>query len=71
MNNSVLEKYKISFEIIIRDGKKMLNINSKVIPYFSGYFIKVYPKFLKNEIIPEINKAIAGHSFDDDAGGSI
>ncbi|HEY6141874.1 MAG TPA: hypothetical protein VIV55_00415 [Flavobacterium sp.] len=69
MNNNVLEKYKIKFEIIIRDGRKKLDITSRVIPYFSGYFIKVYPEFLENEIIPEINNAIAGHSFDDDAGG--
>lgn len=69
MNNTVLEQYKIRFEIIVSDGKKRLNITSKVIPYFSGYFIKVYPEFLEDEIIPEINKAIAGQSFDEDAGG--
>lgn len=69
MNNSVLEQYKIRFEIIVNDGRKKLNITSRGIPYFSGYFIKVYPEFLENEIIPEINKAIAGQPFDDDAGG--
>jgi hypothetical protein len=58
MNNSVLEQYKIRFEIIIRDGRKKLNITSKVIPFFSGYFIQVYPEFLVNEIIPDqIDKA--------------
>lgn len=69
MNNSVLEQYKIRFEIIVSDGRKKLNITSKVIPFLSGYFIKVYPEFLANEIIPEINKAITGQTFDDDAGG--
>lgn len=69
MNNSILEQYKIRFEIVIINERKILNITSTVIPYFSGYFIKVYPEFLTDEIIPEINKAILGLPFEEDAGG--
>lgn len=69
--NSVLEKYKITFEILNVDDRKILNITSKVIPYFWGYFMKIYPKFLLDEILPEIDKALNGENFDEDAGGII
>lgn len=69
MNQFIIDKYKIKFEILLVDGRKEIQITSENIPYFWGYFIKKYPEFLLEEVLPEINKAIAGQSFDEDGGG--
>jgi len=69
MNTEILDKYKISFEVFIVDGRETLEIHSQVISNFRGYFVQVFPEFLIEEVIPEIDKAMAGQAFDDDAGG--
>ncbi|ESU28685.1 hypothetical protein FLJC2902T_12760 [Flavobacterium limnosediminis JC2902] len=69
MNQFIIDKYEIKFEILLVDGRKEIQITSDVIPYFRGYFIKKYPEFLLEEVLPEINKAVAGQSFDEDGGG--
>lgn len=69
MNVAILNQYKIKFEILLIDGRNEVQITSEIIPYFWGYFIKKYPEFLLDEILPEINKAISGEPFDEDAGG--
>lgn len=69
MNTLILNQYNINFEILIIENRKVLNISSHTIPYFSGYFAKLYPEFLINEIIPEVEQAILEQPFEEDAGG--
>lgn len=69
MNTNILDLYKIKFETILVDGVKQIQVSSEIIPFLTGFFLKLYPEYLVDELIPEINKAINGQSFDQDGGG--
>lgn len=69
MKNIVVNKYHIKFEIVVEDEKKTLQVTSDVIPYLYGYFIKKDPEHLLEDILPEINNALAGNPFDENGGG--
>jgi hypothetical protein len=69
MNVDILNQYKISFQLLNVKSSKSVVVTSAVIPYFDGFIIKQYPEHLLGDTIPEINKAINGQSFDEDAGG--
>lgn len=77
MNTAILGTYGLEFRI----SKDMLNNKTAIVfgsgnnpltPYIQNYLMGGnYIEFYEEEIIPEINKAINGQSFDTDGGGEI
>ncbi|MEO3404225.1 hypothetical protein AAFN85_10000 [Mucilaginibacter sp. CAU 1740] len=62
---SVLNKYGLSF-----DSKK-LNNPSALGGHLSGYLMGQSVEFISEDVLPEIDKAISGKPFDEDAGGFL
>lgn len=75
MNTSILDKYKIQFSVVNNSDGKHLMVES-IIPtdinyYLTGYLLYAHPNFLLDELLPEVDKALAGNEFDEDGGGTI
>ena len=69
MNTAILNQYHIHFKVVPEDQSKTLQVTSNIITYLYGYFIKQYPEHLLEDILPEINNAFNGNSFDSNGGG--
>jgi hypothetical protein len=73
---SIIEKYQLSFvktdeprtithAFLFSNSDPLLNY------HLSGYFLEQSISFLLEDVLPEIEKAIIGQPFDDDAGGTL
>jgi len=70
-NLAILNKYSIEFNV--RKGEKrhqFLSVDQKVITninfYISSFISGSHFQWLETEVLPEINRALAGETFDDD-----
>lgn len=72
---STLERYKLHFQFVADETeKKHLSISGVATPlsyHLIGYFLGQSVEFLRDDVLPEMQKAISGQSFDEDAGGIL
>lgn len=73
---SIIEKYQLSFVTTEKSGAKtyavLFSNSDPLLNYhLSGYFLEQSLSFLLEDVLPEIEKAIIGQPFDDDAGGTL
>ena len=71
-----LAKYRIEFTVqAIYDGKRvacMVCMHSELLNYhLSYYFLNQPMDFLTDDVLTDLEKAIAGEPFDSDAGGTL
>ena len=77
MNTAILTTYGLEFRISkdILNNKRAIAFgsgNNPITPYIQNYLMGGnFIEFFEEELIPEINKAINGQSFDTDGGGEI
>jgi hypothetical protein len=62
---SILNKYGLSFD------PKKINTSSAIGCHLSGYLMGQSIEFISEDVLPEIDKAISGKPFDEDAGGFL
>lgn len=74
--SSIIERYQLSFELLRRESSRPLAlIGSAKDPLFDhqigGYFIGTPIDLLIEDVLPEIEKALAGQAYNSDGGGTL
>lgn len=76
IDNTILNKYNIKFQIRTgangkRQGIISSHVETTVNYHLKGYFFEYSIEFLKDEVLVEIDKAMSNQPFNNDAGGML